>query len=367
MDEVTLPSGYRVPMPTRHADVQALLVCPHASRKLGKDDPPLVEGGGIDAIPDVVINTDGNQHRRLRSIAQSGFSVRQAERWRPLAGRLATELASNLPSRWDVSSQFAGPLSSQVICHVLGVPTRDRDQFVSWISTLFSASPDGADARFQAVQDFTSYTAQLVADHRVQPRDDLIDQLIQARDADDRLTSDELVTMIFALIVAGHETLVTMITRGVFRLLLTDSYRLLVEDPTLVEPAVEEVLRYDGPGAYGMLRVLTGDVTLSGGQLAAGTVVLPNLMGANHDPDAFPDPDTFDIERFRRPGTAPHVAFGFGPHFCLGAHLARVEMQEAFSAVTRHFPRLRMAVAPEEVVWSGDINHRPQELPVEAS
>jgi cytochrome P450 len=213
-----------------------------------------------------------------------------------------------------------------------------------------------------------AYARDLIAEHRTRRGDDLIDLLVSARDGDDALSEDELTHMVFTLIMAGHETTASIIIRGAFRLLChPERYAELAARPELLESAVEEILRYEGPGGNGLLRLVTEDVELSGGTIPAGTVVLPNPAAANHDPSAFDDPSRFDIRRFAGATPNPQLAFGHGPHYCLGANLARMELQEAFRALVGRLPGLRPQEDLAAVRWTDDgLIHRPRRLLVKA-
>lgn len=213
-----------------------------------------------------------------------------------------------------------------------------------------------------------AYARDLIEQHRAKPGEDLIDVLIEARDEGDGLSEDELITIVFTLILAGHETTASMIARGTFRLLChPGQYAELTARPELVGPAVEEILRHEGPGGNGMLRRMTADVEVSDGTVAAGAVVLPNLAAANHDPAAYEDPMRFDIHRFAGGTPTPHLGFGHGPHYCLGANLARMELQEAFLALVSRLPGLCPREEPADVRWSDDgFVYRPYRLLVKA-
>lgn len=307
MADVRLPSGDLAPMLVRYEDVQAVLACPHSSRRVvGAGRPRMVAGTGIDDVPGVLINMDAPEHTRLRRILQG------------------------------------------------------------WAEAFLSTSDLSAEARHSANQAFVAYAGRLVAERRRAPGDALIDLMIRARDDDDRLREDELVNMVFTMLVAGFESSALMTTRGVYRLLHTGQFAELCANPSLLRPAVEEILRFDGPGTYGLLRLVTEDAAIPSGTIPGGTVVLPNLAAANHDPGTFSQPDRFDIRRFR--DGAPyhsHLAFGHGPHHCLGANLARMELQEAIRALVTRKPGLRPAIPLHEVTWSaGGLNHRPAQLPV---
>jgi cytochrome P450 len=260
------------------------------------------------------------------------------------------------------------PLPARVICELLGVPMDRFDQFRGWTDMFLSTSQASAEARAEGLAAFTAYARELIAQHRAEPGDDLIDLLIGARDENDGLTEDELTNMVFTLILAGHETTASMIIRGTFRLLChPGQYAELAARPGLLEPAVEEILRHEGPGGNGLLRRVTSDVEMSGGAIPAGTVVLPNLSAANHDPSVFEEPQRFDVHRFTGAPPTPHLAFGHGPHYCLGANLARMELQEAFRALVTRLPGLRAQEDLSAVRWSDDgLVYRPRRLLVKA-
>jgi cytochrome P450 len=272
-------------------------------------------------------------------------------------------LADALDGEFDLVADYALPLPAQVICEIMGVPMDRYPQFRTWTGMFLSTTDASAEARVEGYFAFMEYAAELVADHRAAPGDDLIDLLIGARDNDDRLTEHELTHTVCMFILAGYESTAAMISRGVFRLLVhPDQFAALAGNPALLAPATEEVLRSEGPG-YGLFRLVTADLPVRSGTIPAGTVVLPNPYAANHDPRAFPDPDTFDIRRFTDPALPSHVTFGHGPHYCLGANLARMEVQEALRAIVTRLPELRLTIDPAEVAWTNDgLLHRPVRL-----
>ncbi|MEV5738620.1 cytochrome P450 [Microbispora rosea] len=369
MEPVTMPSGDRAPMIVRYEDVRTVLTSPAGSRNLRAANLPRMVGGtGLDDDPAALINQDPPEHTRYRRILQSTFTPRHIERWRPRAAAIAAELLDAAGEEFDVVADFALPLPARVICEVLGVPMDRFEQFRGWTEMFLSSSELSAEARAEGFAAFMAYARDLIAEHRTRPGDDLIDLLIAARDGEDALSEDELTHMVFTLIMAGHETTASMIIRGAFRLLCHPrQYAELTARPELIEAAVEEILRHEGPGGNGLLRRVTEDVELSAGTVPAGTVVLPNPAAANHDPSVFDDPWRFDIRRFAGPTPDPHLAFGHGPHYCLGANLARMELQEAFRALVTRLPRLRPREDPASVRWTDDgLIHRPRRLLVKA-
>ncbi|MGV9778847.1 cytochrome P450 [Streptosporangium sp. NPDC003464] len=366
LDPAAMPSGDLVPVAVRYEDVRTLLGSAASSRNLRLPGlPRLVSGMGIDDDPDALINQDPPEHTRYRRIMHGAFTPRQTEPWRPWIAAIAGELLDGLGEEFDLVDAFAVRLPGQVICRLLGVPYADYGQFVAWTDMFLTTSTTTEQVRYQGYTEFMAYARDLVARHRAEPGDDLIDLLVQARDDEDRLSEGELVNTVFSLITAGHETTTSMVSRGAFRLMLhRGQWDELVAQPDLAPAAAEEILRYDGPPASAFMRRMTEDVELSGGTLKAGTVVMPNLNAANHDPSAFPEPERFDIHRFGAQPPQPHLAFGYGPHRCLAAALARVELTEAVRALAVKRPGLRLAVPAEEVEWSDGLTHRPVALPV---
>jgi cytochrome P450 len=364
-----LPSGDPVTLATRHADVQRVLADPRFTREVYRypHAPRLLSGGSnISNNPDSLLNMDPPRHSRLRRIVAGAFLPRQAETWRPrvreVAGRLVDELASAGPGA-DLIAGFAFPLPIQVICELLGVPAEDHDLFRGWAGLALTASPESGERRAKARVEFTTYVLDLLAARRRDPGDALIDLMISAHDGADVLTERELISLIKNLITAGHETTTNVLSSGMFTLLsLPGAYAAVVGDPALVPPTVEEVLRHDMPGEIALPRLATRDLELPGGPVREGESVLPALAAANRDSDVFPDPDRFDITRTEN---RHHVSFGHGPHYCIGANLARMELQVALEVLTERLPRLSLACAPEEIIWtSGGMVRGPRRLPV---
>jgi cytochrome P450 len=374
MEPATLPSGDRVPMIVPYADVRNLLTSPASSRNLRAPGlPRMVKGTFMDDDPAALINQDPPEHSRYRRIMHGTFTPRHIERWRPRAAAIAGELIDAAGAEFDLVTDFALPLPARVICEMLGVPMDRFEQFRGWTEMFLSTSEASAEARGEGLAAFTAYARELIEQHRAEPGDDLIDLLIGARDEEargeeGRLSEDELTNMVFTLILAGHETTASMIIRGTFRLLChPDQYAELVAHPELLEPGVEEILRHEAPGSNGMLRLITEDVEVSGGTIPAGTVVLPNLWAADHDPSVFEDPLRFDVRRFTGTPTIPHLAFGHGPHYCLGANLARMELQEAFRSLVTRLPGLRAQEDLSAVRWIDGFVYRPRRLLVKTS
>ncbi|SEH02714.1 Cytochrome P450 [Nonomuraea solani] len=368
MEPATLPSGDRVPMLVRYADVRTVLMSPASSRNLREPGlPRMAKGMFLDDDPAALMNQDPPEHTRYRRIMHGTFTPKHIERWRPRAAAIAAELIDAAGAEFDLVTDYALLLPARVICEMLGVPMDRYEDFRGWTETFLSTSDATAEARIEGMAALTAYTRELLQQHRAEPGDDLVDLLIGARDAGDGLSEDELTNMVFTLIVAGHETTASMISRGTYRLLChPDQYAELAARPEGVPAAVEEILRHEAPGSNGMLRRITEDVEVSAGPIAAGSVVLPNISAANHDPAVFEDPLRFDIHRFATTPPNPHLGLGHGPHYCLGANLARMELQEAFHALVTRLPALQAQEDLAAVRWTDGFVFRPLRLLVKA-
>ncbi|MFA7764485.1 cytochrome P450 family protein [Streptomyces sp. NRRL S-448] len=298
----------------------------------------------VPAVATSMLDTDPPHHTRLRRLVTREFTARRVESLRPRVQQITDELldamAARPDRRADLITSFAVPLPMTVICELLGVPGLDQQRFRSWSGEIV-APLNGVGADPRAVGEMTAYLLELVAAKAEDPGEDLLSALIRTRDEDGgRLSPDELIGMAFLLLVAGHETTVNLIGNGV-RALLAHPAQLaaLRADPDgLIDGAVEEMLRYDGPVQHATYRFAAADLELGGVTITAGSSVLVALVAADRDPARFaqPGPDVFDIRR-----TGPgHLAFGHGIHFCLGAPLARMEGRIAVRALLERFPDL---------------------------
>ncbi|MDT0457896.1 cytochrome P450 [Streptomyces sp. DSM 41527] len=346
---------------TRYAEARFVLGDQRFSRAEGvrHDEPRQSEGRRDSGI----LGMDPPDHTRLRTLVAKAFTVRQVEKLRPQVKQLAHELLDELAAAGppaDLVDRYALPIPVAVICRLLGVPAEDRPRFRVWSDAALSTSSLTA-AEFDANQEeLRSYMRQLIEQHRRAPQDDLMTALIDARDVNDRLTELELVDLCVGILVAGHETTATQIPNFVLALLdHPGQLALLREKPELIGRAVEELLRFVplGSGAS-QPRYATEDVEVGGTLVRAGTPVLVAVGAANRDALRFDSPGTLDISRA---GTQ-HLGFGHGVHHCLGAPLARLELQEALIALITRFPDLRLA---GDVVWKSEMLVRgPRVMPV---
>jgi cytochrome P450 len=306
-------------------------------------DGPLAQSVDSTFTGKTMISVDDPDHRRLRGLVSKVFTPRYIESLRPRVQQIADELLDRAQARgeMDLVSDYAFPLPIDVISEMLGVPRDDRDQIRVWSQALATGqSLGGRDPAVQAhTHAFADYTARLVADKRRHPSDDLISQLIAIEEEGDRLNEEELLAMITLLIFAGHETTSNLIAKG---------------DLSLVPNAVEEMLRFSGPATIVAPRFATQDVELAGQQIKQGDVIIIVVASANHDETQFSDPDELDIAR----ALARHLAFGYGIHVCLGAPLARLEGDIAFTTLLKRLPDLQLAVPREQITWQFSLNSR---------
>jgi len=288
-------------------------------------------------------------HARMRSLLQPHFSPGRMRAFRPRVQRLTTKLLDDLYEHGtpaDLHQALALPLPIGVICELLGVPYEDRTRFHTWTQ---AAADTGDRARSeQGLADLFSYGQQLVAHKRRQPGDDVISRLCENDDVGD----DEVAMLSMALLFAGHETTVVQIGMGALLLLAhRDQWQAVSNDPHLVADAVEEIMRAPGKGGDGIPRYARTEIELGEVTIGAGDLVMLDNGAANHDAGVFADPDRFDVTRRQ----AAHLSFGHGARYCLGAPLARIELQTVFTQLTSRFPTMRLAVPVEELKVRTDV------------
>ncbi|MCP2330325.1 cytochrome P450 [Actinoalloteichus caeruleus] len=367
---IRMPFGGEGWLVTRYEDVRTVLADPRfsAAAAAGDSVPRMTAVGRPD---DTIAGLDPPDHSRLRRLAAPAFSPARLESFRPRATRIASDLLDAVERTGppaDLVTALGLPFPVQVICEILGVPYEDRANFLPWSDAVLSTTAYTAEQAAASLAEMKAYFAHLVERHRVHRHDDLLADLVAARDTTvpgeaDRLSEDELVMFALVLLIAGHETTANQIGNSCF-LLLSDRSRWeqLVDQPELIPRAVDELLRFV-PLVNGVTlpRVAKVDVEIAGGLVRAGEAVFTSTSAANRDERVFEDPERLDLTRRHN----PHVAFGHGPHHCIGAQLAKVELQIALGELVRRFPTLRLAGPAEEVPWRrGLVMRGPTELRV---
>ncbi|RST11190.1 cytochrome P450 [Streptomyces sp. WAC05374] len=330
-------------------DSEAWLIVGHGEARAALADPRLSKSpatAGFQMLDEQVIGPnllvlDPPDHTRLRKLVAGEFTGRRVEALRPRVQRITDELIDAMAphGRADLVAALAFPLPITVICELLGVPAGDRDSFRAWSTEV--VAPTSAEAESEAVHALARYLDELIEDKRCAgPADDLLSALLRTSAEDgDKLSAAELRAMAYLLLIAGHETTVNLIANGVRALLgHPDQLAALRADMGLLDGAVEEMLRYDGPVETATVRFAREPVPVADVVIPRGATVLVGLGAGDRDPARFPDPDRFDIRR----DTAGHLAFGHGIHYCLGAPLARLEGRIAVRALLERFPTLSL-------------------------
>ncbi|MFN8625021.1 MAG: cytochrome P450 [Candidatus Binatia bacterium] len=286
-----------------------------------------------------VVMLDPPDHERLRRLVNRAFTPRQVERIRPLVTRIVTELTNELAAagRVEFVHNFARLVPLRVICELLGVPFVDQEQMHGWTEALSRAAgmPDVAARRAgdAAMEEFNAYVLAMIAERRRRPSDDLLTALIQAEEAGDRLSNDELVAMVVQLQFAGHETTRNLVGNGLYTLLKRPAeLARLRANRALIPSAVDEMLRYEPPITF-TSRIAKEPMSMAGVSIAPGQFVVLMLAVANRDAERFADPNRFDVGRTEN----DHLSFGHGIHYCVGANLARMEGAVVFGTLLDRF------------------------------
>ncbi|MFG2617157.1 cytochrome P450 [Streptomyces sp. NPDC048507] len=311
-----------------------------------------------------MLMSDPPDHTRLRRLVARAFTPRRIEALAPRIQEITDELLDAMEAmperRTDLVDAFAFPLPMTVICELLGVPALDREAFRDWSNEMVArTSPEAEAAAYEAMP---RYLSQLIDAKRAAPGDDLLSAMIHAVDDGDRLSPAELIGMCVLLLIAGHETTVNMIGNGMRALFAhPGQFADLRADLGLLDGAIEEMLRYDGPVETCTQRLALEDVEMGGVVIPARSTVLITMADADRDPARFEDPDRFDIRRDAR----GHIAFGHGLHYCLGAPLARLEGRIALRSLLERFPGLRGEADEAKLPWvPGMLIRGVRELPV---
>lgn len=361
MLKVQLPYGEPAWLATRYDDARLVLGDKRFSRAKAMDhDAPRMRPNNVDGG---ILSMDPPDHTRLRTLVAKAFTVRRVEELRPRARDIATGLVRDMVAAGppvDLVDTFALSLPVAVICELLGVPVEDRPRFRVWSDNVLSTSRLTADEFMASREELREYMRGLIAVHRANPQDDLMTALIEARDERDRLTEQELVDLCVGILVAGHETTASQIPNFVLTLFdRPEAMAKLRSDPALIPGAVEELLRFVPLGSGASFpRYATEDVQVGGVLVREGEPVIVAVGAANRDGLRFTDPDTLKIDS----PPAQHLGFGHGVHHCLGASLARMELQEALRALLLELPDLHLA---GDVVWKTQMLVRgPVTMPV---
>lgn len=346
---VRLPSGDEASLITRYDAVKQMLSDTRFGRQLAAPDAARISdtdsGGVFNSEMSEVIPQRGPGHDRWRRLVSRWFTARRMIALRPWIEATADALIDEMVTGGqpaDLKSALGFPLPVTVICGMLGVPAADRDRLARWSDAMLNMTRYSQAEMDAAQSEFASYMAGHIAAKRAQPGDDLLSELIVATDAGGRgLSEAQLIATGQALLIAGHETTANMIGKMV-AMLLADRRRWerLLANRSLVRTAVEEALRFDVNLGFGMVRYVDTDVEIGGALIRRGTTVVCDMAAANRDETAFDAADTMDLTR----SPNPHLAFGVGPHSCLGQALARTELQAVLDVLLRRLPTLELAV-----------------------
>jgi nocardicin N-oxygenase len=346
---IKLATGDPAWLVTRHEDLKTVLADRRFSRAAvcGEYAP---RSQAVRPNPDSIMNMDPPRHTRIRKLAAQAFTQQRLVELLPRIEKIVDDLLDEMAMRTppaDFNALFARPLPLRIICDMLGVPYADQAKFTEWTECIMTISST-AEQIAQAYVGLRNYFIQLVAEKRANPGDDFLSELTLQSDEEGRLTESELVSLGTFLLVAGHETSATVITSAVFNLMRhPDQLAELTADPSLWPGAVEEVSRLGIPGVSPFPRIAMADIQLGDVLLPKGSAVVVHYETALRDPSVYPDPDRFDIHRRQ----ASQVWFGHGPHFCLGAPVARAELEIGLSRLFDRFPKLSLDLPVEDLRW----------------
>ncbi|MFD9374292.1 cytochrome P450 [Streptomyces sp. NPDC059999] len=349
---------------TRYEDVREALADPRLSLDKSHAREGAYRGFALPPALDAnLLNMDPPDHTRMRGLVARAFTSRRVEQLRTPIRTTADRLLDQLGSAGsaDLVAAYAGSLPSIVICDLLGVPEDRRLDFRGWTQALVAPDPAQPGAVKAALVAMLGFLTELVAHKRRQPADDLLSDLIAVRDTDgDRLSEDELMSVVFLVLFAGMENTTHLIGNAIHTLLRHPEHlALLRDDPSRLPAAVAELARLEGPALLAIRRFPTEDVTIAGVTVPAGETVLLSLSAANRDPARFSQPDTLDFDR----DTSGHLALGHGIHYCLGGPLARVETEIALAALLERYPTLELLESAPQ--WRRSLRSRGlKELPV---
>ncbi len=365
--KVRMATGGEAYIVTRYKDARRVFADPVFSRAACMDPavPLLLEGI---RLPEILSNIDGPEHLRQRGLTVRAFTTGSAERFRPKVQRIADDLIDAMSQAGppaDFIAGFGNPYPNLVILRIFGVPDEDFGQLLQWLTRILSYRRHTPAQQAEAYRACNRYFAELVARKRADPDDDLTSALVQANDADEKFSEEQLASLILVNVSGGTTAAANILPNS----LLTfarhpDQWELLRERPELIPNAVAEVLRYVSVGNTSFERLTMQDVEVSGVHIPAGSVVIPLLASANMDAEAWDEPERFDVTRPVGQNAATgqngsqHLGYGHGPHRCIGSPLANVELEVAYSTLLQRMPNLRLAVPESELQWEPRIAMR---------
>jgi cytochrome P450 len=359
----TTPDGAPVWVVTRYEDVRAALTDPrlslnkanaHTTGRYQSSMPPELDAH--------LLNTDPPDHTRLRRLVSKGFTARRVEGLRQGVQAHVDGLLDAIADRpADLMQALANPLPMMVICELLGIPPQDHSDFRTWTRSVRGSEEDSAVESRTAMRKMHQYLTGVIAAKRNEPTDDLLSDLIEARDEHDRLSEPELLAMAFLILYTGYTSAVNLIGNAALALLLHPEVMTSVRArSTPIRAVLEETLRWNAPVTLGIRRFALEDLAIGGVNIPAGSRVWVSLASAHRDPAQFSNPDRFQPER-----PPAHLDFGHGIHYCLGAPLARLEAEVALARLLNRFPDLDLAVPADELEWLPSFHHRGlKRLPV---
>ncbi|WP_149183039.1 cytochrome P450 [Streptomyces sp. TRM49041] len=350
------PHGVETYLITRYDDARAALADPRLSKDMygAIDAYHRIFGDSSIALDDNMLFSDPPKHTRLRRIVSSTFTPKRVESLRSRIQKITDDLLDRCSTSEpvDLLPDFCFPLPLNVICELLGVPEHERKQAQAWSSTVARTGfgPEARKALEVAEGNLRDYLVELIARKRQEPDDGLLSALVTARDREGSLTDHELVSTAWVLLFAGHKTTAYQIGNAVYHLLSRpEQKRLALRDASATAEALEEILRFETSVENATFRYAKEDIVLRDTLIPKGALVQISLTAANRDPEVYDDPDRMDV---RRPNVqATHLSFGHGTHYCIGAPLARLEMQTALTTLFGRYPRMALTGAPEDARW----------------
>ncbi|MEV8510423.1 cytochrome P450 [Actinoplanes sp. NPDC051475] len=349
---ISMVTGDPALLVTRHDDLKRVLTDRVFSRAAvcGELAP---RSQAVRPSPDSIMNMDPPRHTRIRKFAAQAFTPARIAALTPEIESIVDDILTAMAAEdgpVDLNEMFSRPLPLRIISHMLGVPFEDWPLFTGWTETIMTIAST-AEEIAAAYVGLRSYFIKLVSDKRADPGDDFLSVLAAQSDAEGSLTEAELVSLGTFLLVAGHETSATVLTAGVLNLLRhPDQLAALKADPELWTGATEEISRVGIPGVSPFPRIATEDLTMHGVDIPRGTAMVVNYETALRDPRVYENPEAFDIRRHQ----PSQVWFGHGPHFCLGAPVARLEVGIGLRALFDRFPGLRMVESANDLRWKNN-------------